>query len=294
MDNGPDKRWVRASFDRAATSYDAAAVLQREVADRLLEQLDYVRLQPKRVLDLGAGTGYCTEALAKRYKKAHIIAFDLAEGMLKQARKRFNPITRHFRGHGFACGDAESLPFADNSFDLIVSSLTMQWCHDLEKTFNELRRVLKPGGLIQFSTFGPDTLKELRAAWSAVDGFTHVNEFLDMHVVGDAMVHAQFADPVMSMETITLTYETAVDLMKDLKAIGAHNVNQNRNHQLMGKRRLQAFIDAYEAFRNEGRLPATYEVVYGHAWAPDTPQQQQSDGATVIDLQQMRAGLQRK
>lgn len=290
---GPDKRLVRRSFHQAAAGYDAAAVLQREVASRLLERLDLVRLAPARILDVGAGTGHCTEALARRYRKASVIALDLAEGMLHQCRRRFNPITRRLRRHGFVSADAERLPFADASFDLLFSNLTLQWCGDLEGTFGEFRRVLRPGGLLLFTTFGPDTLKELRAAWQQVDGEVHVNRFTDMHDIGDAMVHARLADPVMDMEQLTLTYRTTTDLMRDLKAIGAHNVNAGRPRGLTGKARLHALAEAYERFRrDDDRLPATYEVVYGHAWAPEgVPDQRQRGGETGISLAQLRGTL---
>ncbi len=293
-DNGPDKRLVRASFERAAKGYDAAAVLQREVGDRLLERLDLIRLAPATVLDVGCGTGHCTAALSRRYRKARVVAFDLAEAMVSQTRSRFNPITRRLRGHGFVGGDAERLPFADASFDLILSNLTLQWCHDLEATFREFRRVLRPGGLLLFTTFGPDTLKELRAAWAQVDGQVHVNRFTDLHDVGDAMLNARLADPVMDMEYLTLTYNKTMDLMRDLKAIGAHNVNAGRPEGLTGKARLAALGDAYERFRADGCLPATYEVLYGHAWAPEgVPQQFEQDGAVGIGFEQLRRSLRR-
>jgi malonyl-CoA O-methyltransferase len=263
-----DKRLVRAAFDRAAPGYDAAAVLQREVASRLLERLDLVRLKPQRILDVGSGTGACTAALARRYPKARLTALDLAPAMVRATRRRFNPLTRRWRGHGFVCGDAERLPFADASFDLIVSNLTLQWCADLERTFGGLRRALAPGGLLLFSSFGPDTLKELRAAWAAADTAVHVNRFIDMHDIGDAMLRARLADPVMDMEMLILTYTDVTALMRDLKAIGAHNVNPDRPHALTGKARLKAVADAYERFRTADRLPATYEVLYGHAWGP--------------------------
>ena len=259
---------VRAAFDRAAADYDALAVLQREVGDRLLERLDLMRLEPTRILDVGAGTGGCTAALAERYPKAQVVALDLAPAMLGQARGRLSGWRRWRRGHGFVCGDAAALPLEAGSVDLLVSNLTLQWCPDLPATFAEFRRVLRPGGVALFSTFGPDTLKELRTAWAAVDDEVHVNRFEDMHNVGDALVQAGLAEPVMEREDLTLTYGDARDLMRDLKGIGAHNVNAGRRRGLTGRRKLQAMLEAYEGFRRDGVLPATYEVVYGHAWAP--------------------------
>jgi len=267
-----DKNRIRASFDAAAEHYDDVAVLQRETGDRILERLDLVKLQPDTILDIGAGTGVATHALSKRYKKAHVIAFDLAPGMLNQARQRGNILHRLLGKRGFVCGDAEHLPFADDSIDLIFSNATLQWCSDLDHTFIEFKRILKPDGLLMFSTFGPDTLKELRDSWRAADTdagpSTHVHNFIDMHDIGDAMLRAGLADPVMDVENFTLTYTDAYQLMRELKTLGAHNVANERRHTLTGKTRVKNMIAAYEHWRSNGKLPATYEIVYGHAWSP--------------------------
>ena len=266
-----DKSRIRASFDAAAEHYDDAAVLQREVGNRILERLELIRLAPQTILDVGAGTGVFSQALGKRYRKARVISLDLAPRMLLTAKQRHNWFERRFGRQGFVCGDAEQLPIADNSVDLIFSSLAIQWCGELEQTFAEFRRVLRPEGLLMFSTFGPDTLKELRASWQAADDqpqSVHVNDFVDMHDIGDALIRARLADPVMDVEHFTLTYKDAYQLMRELKTIGAHNVASERRHSLTGKSRLQKMLAAYEGFRHNGKLPATYEVVYGHAWAP--------------------------
>jgi len=262
--NTIDKQQARRAFNRAAASYDAVAELQNEIGDRLIERLDYVRLQPARILDLGAGTGFFSSALLKRYRKADVVALDLAENMLRQVQSRGG----WFRKPRCVCADGESLPFADDSFDFIFSNLMLQWCVDLEATLAELRRVLAPGGLLMFTTFGPDTLMELRASWEAVDGFSHVNSFVDMHDVGDSLVNTRWAEPVMDSERITVTYRELSTLMQDLKQIGAHNVTLGRARGLTGRQRMQQFAAAYEQYRAEGVLPASYEVVYGHAWSP--------------------------
>jgi malonyl-CoA O-methyltransferase len=259
-----DKRLARRAFEKAADTYDEAAVLQNEIGDRLMERLDYIRLQPRRILDLGAGTGMFTSALMKRYRKADVVALDIAKPMLHCVKQRAGWL----RKPGCVCGDSESLPFNDDSFDFIFSNLMLQWCTDLEATFVELRRVLSPGGLLMFTTFGPDTLMELRASWEAVDGYTHVNSFIDLHDVGDSLLHTKWAEPVMDSERITVTYRELRGLMQDLKRIGAHNVTSGRPRGLTGKRHLQQLVDAYEPFREDGVLPASYEVVYGHAWSP--------------------------
>ncbi len=259
-----DKQLARRSFNRAADTYDAAAELQNEIGDRLIERLDFIRLQPRRILDLGAGTGFFTAALLKRYRKADVIALDIAERMLQRVQARGG----WFRKPQCVCADAETLPFVNDSFDFIFSNLMLQWCTDLEATLKELRRVLAPGGLLMFTTFGPDTLMELRASWEAVDGYTHVNTFIDMHDVGDALVSTQWAEPVMDSERITVTYRALPTLMQDLKHIGAHNVTTGRLRGLTGKHHMQQLAAAYERFREDGVLPASYEVVYGHAWSP--------------------------
>ena len=259
-----DKRQARLAFERAAATYDAAAALQSEVGRRLIERLDLIRLQPRRILDLGAGTGEFSKALLGRYRKADVVALDLALNMLRRARARGG----WFRKPACVCADAECLPFAAGRFDFIFSNLMLQWCMDLEPVFTELRRVLAPGGLLLFTSFGPDTLRELRSSWEAVDGYTHVNSFIDMHHVGDALVRTRWAEPVMDTERLTVTYREVRTLMQDLKHIGAHNVTAGRPRGLTGRQRLQQVERRYETFRRDGVLPASYEIVYGHAWSP--------------------------
>lgn len=293
MDNTPyqlDKRLIRESFDRAAAGYDDVALLQQTVALRLLERLDLIKLQPQRILDVGAGTGQLTLQLTRRYKNSEVIALDLAPEMLKLARQRLGIFDKWFGKQRFICADADHLPLADNSIDMIISNFAIQWCSDLDQTFGEFQRVLKPGGLLLFTTFGPDTLKELRQAWRSVDDNIHVNSFIDMHDIGDAMVRSKLSDPVMDTERLTLTYQDGMAVMRDLKAMGAHNVAAGRNHALTGKQRLHQMLTAYEQFRNsDGRLPATYEVVYGHAWGTEKRQpQQQESGVVRIPLTDLR------
>ena len=264
---GLDRAAARRAFERAAADYDAAAVLQREVATRLLERLDLIRFAPRTVLDAGCGTGFALPALHRRWPGARLLGLDLAVAMARRARRAL-PWWRRRRLRVVA-GDLQALPLRDASVDLVFSSLALQWCDDLDAALGECRRVLRPGGLLLFTTFGPDTLKELRAAWAEADGHVHVNTFTDLHDVGDALVRQGFADPVTDAEWITVTYRTVRDLMHDLKAVGAHNVNRGRPHGLTGRGRLARMEAAYEKFRVDGRLPATHEIVYGHAFVPE-------------------------
>ncbi|MDA8129249.1 MAG: malonyl-ACP O-methyltransferase BioC [Betaproteobacteria bacterium] len=284
---------VRRSFDHAAAHYDAHAVLQREVCDRLLERLGFMTLQPRRVLDVGTGTGYGLAHLLARYPAAEHCALDIAPAMLAAARARVPQPTWTRRAlqrlapgasasTHFVCADMERLPLAADSVDLAWSSLALQWAHDPEATFRGFHRVLAPGGLLIFATFGPDTLKELRAAFAEIDDAPHVNRFIDLHDIGDMLIHAGFASPVMEMEMLTLTYADLKTLMRDLKGIGAHNAASARRRGLLGKSAWSRLERAYESSRVEGRLPATFEVVYGHAWAGDKTRRE--DGRQVVQF----------
>jgi malonyl-CoA O-methyltransferase len=290
-----DRQRMRRAFERAAASYDSAAVLQREVGQRLAERLALVRLQPAAILDVGCGTGDALGELSTRYPEALVLGLDSAYGMLEIARRRtaaaraaerslfarwFAAKTRTGLEPSLVCGDACGLPLAAASVDLVWSNLALQWVNDASVAFGEFGRVLKSGGLLLFSTLGPDTLKELRRAFAGIDQATHVSRFIDMHDLGDMLVHTGFADPVMDMETITLTYDDAQTMMRELKAIGAHNATRGRPRGLIGRARWQRVLAALEAFRRDGRLPATYEVVYGHAWKPEP--RLAADGRAIV------------
>ena len=245
---------IRSTFNDAASNYDDNAFLQSEIANRLAEKLKVISIKPQTIIDLGSGTGLLSNKTAEIFPNANLICVDFAQQSLLKNSQNLK-----------VCANAYELPFASNSVDFIVSNLMMQWCPDLKALFNECYRVLRPEGLILFTTFGPDTLKELKRSWSAVDSSAHVNNFIDMHDIGDQMLQSGFQSPIMEMENITLTYEKVLDLMHDLKSIGAQNVG-SRSKALTGKTKFKKMIEMYESYRSDGKLPATYEVIYGHAW----------------------------
>jgi len=258
-----DCRAVRRGFDRAALEYDEHAVLQHEVEQRLLERIDYLRRQPERILDIGCGTGIACHSLKVRFPGSLVLGLDWSAAMLRQMQERSSD------GPPLAvCGDMHALPMPARSFDLVMSNLALQWSNDLELAFANVRRMLRPGGMFLFTTFGPDTLHELRSAWAQADGEPHVNEFADMHDLGDMLVAAGFVEPVMDMEMLTLEYRDVMTLMRELKTIGAGNSAASRSAGLTGRAKLQRVLDAYEGFQRDGRYPASYEVIYGAAFGP--------------------------
>ncbi|MCB1625024.1 MAG: malonyl-ACP O-methyltransferase BioC [Pseudomonadales bacterium] len=262
-----ERRRVGAAFDAASERYDAAAKIQHAVRAELLERLLELRLEPRTILDLGAGTGTGARDLKRRFPKSLVVATDLAPAMLRVAAKR----SSWLRPFGRVAADAYRLPFRNQSFDLIFSNLMFQWCDDLVTPFKEARRVLKPSGRFLMSTFGPDTLTELRQSWAAAgDGANHVSRFLDLHDVGDALLRAGFVEPVLDVDRVVLQHKLALDLMRELKTIGARNATQGRSRGLTTRRRLDAVVAAYETHRRNGKLPATYEVVYASAWGNES------------------------
>jgi malonyl-CoA O-methyltransferase len=289
-----DKARARASFGRAANTYDASAILQKQVREEMLSRLDLVNLTPLTILDAGCGTGLASHALQKRFVNSQVVSLDFSIPMLQKTHDT-NPnnsliglVKNLFGGakENLLCADIESLPLANASVGLVWSNLAIQWCNDLDVTLKEFHRVLQPEGLLMFSTFGPDTLKELRIATNSQTSVTNVNRFIDMHDIGDAMVRSGFCDPVLDVERFTLTYDDVISVMRDLKSIGAHNANDGRARGLLGRGFLRNIEASYEQFRqgpkNEGgKLPATFEVVYGHAWR-GVDKQKFEDGSSPV------------
>ena len=284
-----DHRQVRRAFSRAAHHYDDAAALQREVGSRLLESLDYYdeRAQreaqggkprsPQRVLDIGCGPGHAAVQMQQRWPKAQVIALDLALPMAREAHDNArqmrpaasNPVSRLLASRPQPlCADARALPLADGSVDVLFSNLCLQWIEDLPAVFAGFRRVLRPDGLMVLSTFGPDTLWELREAFSHADSAPHVSPFATIAQFGDALIAAGFKDPVLDRDEFRLQHDSLADLMRELRTLGATNALSTRRRSLTGRARFARAAQGYEPMRRDGRLPATWEVITAHAWGP--------------------------
>jgi malonyl-CoA O-methyltransferase len=275
-----DPARVRRSFDKAAKTYDAAAGVPTEIRNRLLERLDLVKLQPKVVLDLGAGTGHSSKALKHRYKGADVVAVDLSPAMLVESEKRQSWLRRFHR----LAANAHRLPFKDGSAQLVFSNLMLEWCHDPDAVFQEIRRVLQPGGLLTFASLGPDTLRELREGWRKIDGYPHVHRFIDMHDLGDALMRAGLAEPVMDTERLTVTYPDLDALLKELTQSGSTNLAQGRARGLTPRSRLAALREAVRPPPEQTVLPVSVEVVYGHAWAVEPRPRSKTGGEVRVPI----------
>ncbi|TWT19366.1 malonyl-ACP O-methyltransferase BioC [Luteimonas marina] len=277
-----DARQVRRAFSRASAGYESAAQLQREVEARLLESLDFLALSPDRgerwspgvVLDVGSGPGHASQAMRRRWPKARIVALDLSLPMLGEVAPRegwgFRETLGLRRPLDRVCADLRALPLMDASVDVLFSNLCLQWIEDLPAAFAGFRRVLKPGGLLLCSTFGPDTLWELREAFARADDAPHVSPFATIAQFGDALMHAGFRDPVLDRDLLLRGHADLSALMRELRAIGATNALHARRHTLTGRARFAAAAAAYEPLRGaDDLLPASWEVITAMAWAPE-------------------------
>lgn len=278
-----DLRQVRRGFARVAQRYGEADFFCREIDRRMQERLDFVRIEPDLVIDVGCSQGASLPALRARYPKARYVGLDLVPEMLqaavqpRSAWQRWLPFRREGEAN-FVTADAATLPLKAASAGLVWSNLLLHWLDDPLPALAEAHRVLEVGGLVMFSTLGPDTLKELRSAFG--DGYVHTQRFIDMHDLGDMLVHCGFADPVMDMEMLTLTYDSVDAMLAELRGAGASCAMRARRHGLTGRRAWENARGAYEGLRVNGKLPASFEVIYGHAWKaqPKTT----ADGRSVI------------
>lgn len=296
-----DSRQVRRAFSRSAASYAAAAQLQHQVEARLLESLDYLddpalkREPPQRVLDLGCGTGSAAMAMQKRWPKAQVLAMDIALPMLQQARRessRWNPFVRTPQ---MICADVRALPLAEGSVDVLFSNLCLQWVDDLDAVLVGFRRVLKPGGLLLVSTFGPETLWELRDAFAHADDRPHVSPFGDIAGFGDALVRASFHQPVIERDVDMTHYPDLPSLMRELRAIGATNALHSRRQTLTGRARFSAASNAYDSLRGDDEmLPATWEIISAMAWAPEAGTPIREGGADIAAVPISRIPIRRR
>jgi malonyl-CoA O-methyltransferase len=265
-----DARLARRRFERAAGSYARASRLEAEIGERMLERLDYMRLAPRRVLDVGSGPPQ--RVLGKRYPHAQVFALDFSLGMLRAGSGWLDG----FRRKTSICGDIVRLPIAPGAIDLVWSNMALHWVADPLAALREIHRVMAVDGLLMFSTLGPDTLAELRAAASA----ERVHPFADMHDLGDMLLAAGFAEPVMDAERLTMIYADGPALLADLRASGQTSARADRARGLAGRGFLAALHARLAAQLREGKLPVSFEVVYGHAWkaAP----KRTTDGRSVV------------
>jgi malonyl-CoA O-methyltransferase len=273
-----DHRQVGRAFSRAAAHYDEAAALQREVAARLAESLPYFEdpalgaRMPQVVLDVGCGTGHGTALLQARWPKAQVIGLDLAPGMVREAQRRLGARRGLFdfsRRPAIVCADATALPLREGSVDVLFSNLCLQWVEDLPAVFAGFRRVLKPDGLMLVSTFGQQTLVELREAFAQADEAPHVSPFIDIAGFGDALIAAGFRDPVLDRDLFRLGHDDLASIMRELRTLGATNAAATRRRALTGRARFARAAQAYDAMRTAGgRLPVTWDVIYAQAWGP--------------------------
>lgn len=280
---------ARRAYCRAAATYAGAAVLAREVEARMLQRLDYIRLAPRRILDAGCGDGSGAKLLARRYPDAQILGLDFALPMLQAARGPQSMLRRLLSRRRLypLCADFAAVPLPPASLGLAWSNLALHCANDPLAVFREMQRVLEANGLFMFSCYGPDTLKELRSAFSACDAAPHVHAFTDMHDLGDMLVASGFGTPVMDMEMITLTYADVDALVADLRATGQVNALAARRRGLGGKAAFGAMRAAYAALSSGGRLPASFEIVYGHAWKAQP--RFAEDGRAIVKLDFPRA-----
>jgi malonyl-CoA O-methyltransferase len=275
-----DRKALLRGFAKAAARSESSTRSLERLNAELLERLQYFELEPRHVLDLGAGVGSASLKLRERYPGAQVLAVDFALAMLEKAPRSWWPRTRFHR----VAADATRLPFSDGRFDLVYSNLLLPFCDRPHLVFREIARVLREGGLLVFATLGPETLKELRSAWASVDDGAHVSVFPGLPQLGDALMHSGLREPVMDTEQHQLHYRDVRALMRELKDSGAQNSVGTRFHGLTGRGRLRAMVEAYEAVRTPSGIPATFEVIFGAAFASAPGVQGAHQGGTEVGV----------
>ena len=272
------------AFNAHAAEYEAVAKVQHNIGERLLERLQYLKIKPRYILDLGCGPGRFSQQLKKYYPGATLVGFDLAYAMLQQAK-----IKQSWRKKwALVNGDMTAMPFATGLFDLVFANQVIHWSPSLPQVMRELNRVMNVNGCLMFTTLGPDTFHELRQAWAGVDRYAHTNVFSDMHDIGDVLLGEHFVDPVVDMDMLCAHYSTLPALVRALKAQGVRNINAARNAGLTGRQAWHNFEQAFSTFRTaDGKFPLTYEVVYGHAWKGEQRRTDQGT-ETFVSVEQLR------
>lgn len=261
-----DKTHMVRNFDRASKDYEENASLQNRVLNDLIENLQYLKINPKRILDLGSGPGKASRSLKSIFPKADIIQLDLSLEMLLKAKKKrkwYSPKAK------LVCGDIVSLPFETACFDLIFSNLSLQWVNNIEPVFEQINNCLTDRGVFVFSSLGPDSMIEIKESWSNIDSYDHVNEFHDIQWYGDCLMKAGLRDPVLTKELLIEKYHSAEEMVRGLRSVGVSNVNKGRRKSLMPKKQWNAFLTNYEQYRMDNKLPLTYEVYFVVAWHPE-------------------------
>ncbi len=256
------RRDIRRRFDRAAAEFDSADFVHAVTRDGLCARLEPMLLKPSAVLDLGSATGSMGQALRKRFRRAHIVSLDLSGAMLAKAHRKKSWLARA----SFVQADAEYIPFADGAFDLVVANQLLPWLPDPQRVFTEVARVLRKGGVFAFAGLGPDSLQEIGRAWARFDEGPHVNRFPDMHDIGDGLVRAGLADPVLDVDRLHISYENPGKLFSDLTQVGARNSLAERARGLTGKNRFRSMAAALANGAVDGGILLDLELVYGHCW----------------------------
>lgn len=270
-----DLNAARQTYDRLASRYDQHAALEQEVASRLLERVDFHRIPPQRILDLGSGTGQASAALKNRFRKAQVIGLDCSAGMLAQQQRR-SGLLRPLKA---VCADFSAIPLAGGSSELVLSNLAIHWGVEAEKLFTEVRRVLVPGGMLLFSTLGPGTFPELRTAMGETAAAPDPGLLPDILDIGNALVASGFQEPVMDSERITLSYANLNALLTELEATGSLRLLGMRDSLPELEDRFEA---VYRRFATDGRYPVSYEIVYGAAFGPAEGQPRKTADGDVV------------